>query len=147
MARAFGSYPECRRFESNYRYQNKSTCESKCFCFGNEAHLRCMKNEAGLRPMKRAFGAWKKQKEPIFSTDRKYRLYLISCSNCLNCFVLKNSSSEIPKPSQSILIVTIPGFLLFPYRTFFMDDGLPPIQVTTYKWSFVFLRRVARCDS
>ena len=50
-------------------------------------------------------------------------LYFISCSKFLNSSVSKNSVSEIPKPSQSIFIVTIPGLVLLPYKIFFILDG------------------------
>ena len=36
---------------------------------------------------------------------------------------LKNSSSVTPKPSQIIFSVTMPGFLLFPYRMFLIVEG------------------------
>jgi len=41
---------------------------------------------------------------------------LISCSNASNSGVEKNSPRVISKPSQSFLIVTVPGFLLSPFR-------------------------------
>lgn len=48
---------------------------------------------------------------------------MFSASKLLNDCESKNSATVIPKPSQSILIVTIPGFTLFPYKMFFMVDG------------------------
>lgn len=45
------------------------------------------------------------------------------CSKASNSAVEKNSPSVIPSPSQSILIVRILGFWLFPYKIFFNDDG------------------------
>ena len=50
-------------------------------------------------------------------------VHRISCSSLSNSFVLKNSPSVISKPSQSFLIVTIPGFLLSPLMIFFSVDG------------------------
>ena len=49
--------------------------------------------------------------------------YLISCSKFSKSLVLKNSIKVIPNPSQSIFIVTIPGFLLLPYKMFFIEEG------------------------
>lgn len=42
--------------------------------------------------------------------------YLISCSKASNSGVEKNSPRVMPKPSQSFLRVTTPGFLLSPFR-------------------------------
>lgn len=50
-------------------------------------------------------------------------VYLISCSRLLNSSVSKNSARVISKPSHIILIVSSFGFLLFPYKIFFTDDG------------------------
>jgi hypothetical protein len=48
---------------------------------------------------------------------------LIVCSSASNSFVLKNSPNVIPTPSHIILIVSILGFLLLPYKIFFTDEG------------------------
>lgn len=48
-----------------------------------------------------------------------FQFYLISCSNSSNSLVLKNSPRVIPKPSQSFLIFTIPGFWLSPFSMLF----------------------------
>lgn len=52
--------------------------------------------------------------------------YLMLCSKLSNSAVPKNCPNVIPKPSQSILIVSTFGFLLLPYRIFFTEDGGNP---------------------
>lgn len=42
--------------------------------------------------------------------------YFISCSSESNSGVEKNSPNVISNPSQIFLIVTVPGFLLSPFR-------------------------------
>ena len=44
----------------------------------------------------------------------------ISCSSLSNSGVEKNSPKVISNPSQSFLIVTVPGFLLSPLRMLFI---------------------------
>lgn len=51
------------------------------------------------------------------------KYYFISCSKASKFGVLKNAPSVMPSPSHSILIVISFGFLLFPYRMFFTEDG------------------------
>ena len=48
--------------------------------------------------------------------------HLISCSNVSNSLPEKNSFNVMPKPSHSFLIVTMPGFLLFPYKMLLTVD-------------------------
>lgn len=48
---------------------------------------------------------------------------LISCSNASNSGVEETSPRAISRPPQSFLMVTIPGFLLRPYRIFFIVEG------------------------
>ena len=46
--------------------------------------------------------------------DGLKKTYFISCSRVRNSSVSKKSTSVMPKPSQSIFMVTLPGFWLFP---------------------------------
>ena len=56
-------------------------------------------------------------------TDVRGRKFYISKSNVWNVAVSKNSGSEIFNPSHSIFNVTIPGFILFPYKMFLIVEG------------------------
>ena len=70
----------------------------------------------------------------------QWQTYCSSCSNSRNSFVSKNSTSEMPNPSQIILIVTIPGFRLAPFKMFFtVVGGTPALRASPLIDRFFFL--------
>ena len=58
-------------------------------------------------------------------------IYFNSCVIVLKTCVSKNSFIVMLNPSQSIFKVTIPGFLLFPYKIFLIVDGATPDSIAS----------------
>ena len=95
LARAFGSHPRGRRFDPVQVHQNKSTCLSRCFCFGRHRLISCSAevNSAYAAP---TFSSEDTLESRVFFASKEYSTKVL----CPSSFSSPDNANEVNRQNQ-----------------------------------------------